>query len=209
MTDLATLKAEVADDVARSDLTAAIAAAITEAIDFYCDHPFWFTRDRDATFPTVASQSTYSSSDDADIGTFYRLKRVYLEDGGNVYDLREMDITEWQDLQDVATEARPYAYARLNDQYYFYPTPDSAYTVRMIGHKQIAAPASDSEASNPWMNEGYQLIRSRAVKNIYAKKIRSYQDAQIWDIEEERQFDRLIRTSNKKVGSGMIEAAAF
>ena len=209
MTDLATLKSTIADDLARTDLTAAIASEITAAIEYYQFHPFWFTKDRDATFSTVADQVEYTSSDDADIGTFYRLIAVYLEDGSNLYDLREMDVTEWQGLQDVTSSARPYAYSRFNESYLLYPTPNDAYTVRLIGHQKVAAPASDDETGNPWMNEASELIRARAVKNIYAKKLRSYRDGQIWQMEESNQLERLTVESNRKVGTGKITAMAF
>jgi hypothetical protein len=209
MTTLATLKAEIADDLARSDLTTAIAEAITEAIEFYQPQPFWFTEDRDATFATVSGTSEYTSTEDSDIGQFYRLDNVFLVDGSQIYDMREISIGMWQDYQDVSTNARPYNFARYQESYFLYPTPDAAYTVRLVGHRKIAAPASDEEADNVWMTKAYQLIRARAVKNIFGKKIRAYNHAQVWQMEEERQLDRLYEESARRTSTGKIKATWF
>ena len=209
MTDLTTLKAEVADDLARSDLTSAIAEAITEAIEYYQPEPFWFTEDRDATFATVSGTSEYTSTEDADIGQFYRLDSVILVDGTQRYPMTEFSVSEWEDYQDVASNARPYNFARYQESYFLYPTPDAAYTIRLTGHRKIAAPASDGEADNVWMTDAYQLIRARAVKNIFAKKIRSYNDAQMWQIEETRQLDRLYEETARRTSTGKIKATSF
>jgi len=209
MTTLATLKAEVADDLSRSDLTTAIAEAITEAIEYYQPEPFWFTDSRDATFATVADTKEYTSTEDTDIGQFYRLDDVFLEDGTNIYELREIAISTWQDYQDVAASARPYSFARFQESYFLYPTPAAVYTVRLIGHRKIAAPASDVEADNVWMTNGYQLIRARAVKNVYGKKLRDYEDAAIWQSEEDRQLNRLFVEGSKRTSTGVIRATAF
>ncbi len=43
----------------------------------------------------------------------------------------------------------------------------SNWTLRVAGNYHIAAPASDIEAGNPWMNAAETLIRSRAKYELF------------------------------------------
>ena len=164
MTTLDTLKARIADDIARSDVTSPIADAITDAINHYKGERFYFNESRTATFATVADQETYTSSDDADIPLYIDLDGVWVEDSTNNYKLRQYDIVEMEDLIPVsgATSGRPYAFSYFNQSFRLYPVPDQAYTVRPVGHLEVAAPATGSEADNVWMTEAFELLRCRA-----------------------------------------------
>ena len=53
--DLAAMKARIADEFARDDLTEQIALAIVDAIKFYKDQRFEFNESRDITFATAPS----------------------------------------------------------------------------------------------------------------------------------------------------------
>lgn len=71
MTTLALLKAEIADDLDRTDLTTAIASEITKAIGFFQDTRFWFNETRDCVIATAANQRLYS--DEGVEGIVYRV----------------------------------------------------------------------------------------------------------------------------------------
>lgn len=211
MTLLSTLKAEIADDLARSDLTTRIAAAINAAIDHYQEERFFFNETRAATFATVAAQSRYTSSDDADIPLFLELDDFFIEDSTNSYDLGEpSDPAELEFLLGQAPgSARPFMYARLDDGFILYPPPDIVYTVRPIGHIEVAAPATDSEADNPWMTKAYQLIRCRAEGYLYRHVIKSPQKADIAAASEASALQALRGKTSRKRATGRIKPTLF
>lgn len=164
MTTLAALKARIVDDLNRSDLTTQIADAINDAIDFYEEQRFYFNETRASTFATVSAQSTYTSSDDADIPLWVALDAVYITDSNSeTYELDPIDpvIIEAY-LDNSASSGRPRVYSYYEQSFRFHPIPNAVFTVRPLGVIKKAAPATDSEASNVWMVDAFELIRCRA-----------------------------------------------
>src|SRR6188768_957361 len=107
------LKAQIADDLARSDLTQQIEDAIYNAIMQRKVKRFYFNETRTATFVTVAAQSEYASSDDADIPLFLELDEVFVTDSsGSVVPIEPEDPARltWL-LGNGAASGRPYCYA--------------------------------------------------------------------------------------------------
>lgn len=211
MTTLTALKAEVADDLARTDLTSQIATAITAAITFYKPYRFYFTESRTDTFITVEDQSTYSSSDDTDIPLFAKLDAVFLTDSdSNVYQLRWCHPTEIElSLDTGASTSRPTEYTYFGKTFRFYPIPDASYTIRPMGVIEKAAPATDGEADNVWMTDGYQLIKARAKSQLYRHVIRQLDKAQDMEREEQMELTRLRGRGAMMMGSGIIQATQF
>lgn len=210
MSDLATLKAEIADDLDRTDLTASIAASITKAIRYFQAQRFYFNVTRDKTFATVASQSVYSSSDDADIPEFIEFDAIHVTNGGRRTPLVPIDIERWEYLTDnSAASGEPYSYAYYNMQLHLYPVPDQAYTVRMLGHYKVSAPASDAEANNVWMTEAYNLIRSRVCADLAVRKIRDVDLARMMIQAETLEMSRLMGETNKRGRLGEIVPTQF
>ena len=73
------------------------ATAITAAITFYKTTRFWFNETRASTFLTVDGQSTYTSSDDADIPLWFSLDEVFLTDSSaERFRLRRADPTDME-----------------------------------------------------------------------------------------------------------------
>lgn len=210
MSTLALLKAEIADDLARSDLTSQIASAISSAIAFYKPGRFFFNETRDATFATVADQSRYTSDDDADIPLFLKLDGVFLEDDGQSYWLHRNEPVELESLLDGnATGGRPVSYAYFNRSFWLYPVPDGVYTVRPIGQIEKAAPASDAETGNVWMTNAYELIRCRAKRYLFQHIIKDPAQASMMGAFESKALASLMVGTTQRVASGMIRKTEF
>lgn len=175
---LAGLKSKIADDLARSDLSTQIDDAVETSIKFFQKRRFWFNETRTATFATVANQSAYSSSDDADIPLFLDLDAVFLADSSD--NRFELDRIEAEDMHELlgngAGTGQPVFYAYFDKKFLLYPIPDAAYTITPMGHIEVAAPASDDEADNVWMVEGFEMIRSHAKAYLYTHVIKNAPD---------------------------------
>lgn len=211
MTTLAALKALIADDLKRSDLTGQIAAGITSAIEFYQPRRFYFNETRDSTFVTVADQSRYTSSDDTDIPKWVKLDDMFLEDSSSIrYCLaRVSPIGMEHSLDASAATGRPSEYAYYQQSFWLYPIPDAVYTVRPMGVIKKDAPASDSETDNVWMTDGFELIRCAAKRYIGMHTIIDPQLLNNASAGEQVALQRLTMETSMKVGSGIIEPTIF
>lgn len=158
------LIATIADDLARVDLTTQIGDAIDTAIKFYQNVRFFFNETRTASFVTVAAQSTYTVSDDADIPLWVTLDEVYLIQSTSTWCLDRWDPIEMEFylVSSGAASGRPYAYAYFEESFRLYPVPDAVYTIKPMGVIKKDVPTSDGDTTNVWINNAYELLRCRA-----------------------------------------------
>jgi hypothetical protein len=207
---LSDLKARITDDLARSDLTSQIAAAITDAITHYQDARFYFNETRNVTFSTVAGQQIYTGSDVPEIPKFTVLDAVYVTVSGTVYDICREYPQEIETLSDSsATRGQPWSYSYFDQSIRFYPIPDQAYPVRIQGHIRLDAPASDGDGNNAWMNEAFELIRCRAKRLLAAHVIKDMELLQVMDAMETSAFERLVAATSRRIATGHIVPTQF
>lgn len=203
MTTLAVMKARIAAETTRDDLDDAIASEITSAINFYRGKRFWFTEQSTGrTFNTSNGQSEYSGSGGVDIANLIRIDSITVIDNGQVYPLTlttpqaiEIMINSTGALGDVPTY-----YSYYEQKLRFYPIPDGVYPVKIMGVYRVDAPASDSEADNPWMTDAEELIRSRAKRNLYLNSMLGTEPGMIQTMKlmEDEAYDRLrVETSSR------------
>ena len=210
MSTLTALKARIADDIARSDLTSQIANAISDSITYYKNKRFYFNETRSATFATVDGQSSYSSSDDADIPLFNELDEVFLETSTSKFRLRRRDPKEVEFLLDpTASEGQPTEYSYFARNFRLYPTPDAVYTIRPMGFIEVAAPATDDEADNVWMVNCFELLRCHAKVLLYIHVIKSTEQAALFSEAERAALAVLRQAGGQRMGIGRIESTDF
>jgi len=163
MTTQTIMKARIADELARSDLTSQIAYAISDAIAAYQNERFFFNESRAITITTVANQEFYDSSDAAAFANLQKIDYVTIYYGDQPYQLvaDTPERMEWASTNGTST-GQPAWYCYYNQQLRLYPIPADARTLRIAGSIKVAAPATDGEADNPWMTHAERLIRSRA-----------------------------------------------
>jgi len=206
MTTLAIMKARIADDLARSDLENQIASAINTAIEAYQTERFFFNETRTVTFPTVASQDFYGADDNSNIPDLLNIDwMTILISAGNQWDLeyRRPEVIDY-DAGNTSSIGQPYDYTYYEQQIRLYPTPNQVWTVRVNGQIVKAAPASDDEASNPWMTYCERMIRSRAKLELASHVLRDKDMANTMRGAEIEAFDQLKRRTNRQVSNGKI-----
>lgn len=209
MSTLATMKSRIADELMRSDLTSQIASAISEAIEFYQKQRFYWNELNNATFPTIAGQADYTATQEVYIPIAYDLDDVFILVSGNEYRVKRIDPTRWRILNNASTQGQPYQYQYFNRVMSFYPIPDQAYTIRLVGHFKIDAPASDAEASNPWMVDAEALIRHRAKMILYRDVVLDEKQAAMCSQAEMEQLVIQRALTSSMTRNGLIEPMAF
>lgn len=173
----ADMKARIALEIARDDLDQEIADAISTAISAYQQDRFRFNEPAlvDApTFNTVVGRTTYTSVDNANIGTLYAIDMLSFTDaGGNTFSIRRDDSLDVRLESWPNQTGQPEGFTYRGNKIQLYPSPDKAYVVNIDGLTFVAEPASDVEDNNPWMNEGERLIRCRAKYEIAIHRTRN------------------------------------
>jgi hypothetical protein len=212
MTTLAVMKSRIADELARTDLTSQIALAITDAIAAYTGERWWFNESRTTvSFSTVDGQEFYTSSDDADIANIRRMDYCVLYVGN---DVRRLEYRCPEDMECLSVngtqEGTPWSYGWFDNKIRLYPVPDAVYTIRIAAHVKVAAPASDSEASNPWMTDAERLIRSRAKLELAIHVLKDDDTAARMSEAVREAWSDLKSTTNMLFsGDGRIRAMEF
>ena len=158
------MKARIASELHRDDLTTQIAAAITSAIAFYRSSRFEFN-EQQASFSTVASQEAYTTATiPDDIG---KIDSVRITVNSHRYLLDPISLTKLQALSSTtAATGAPVAFAWYAQQLYLNPIPDAVYSVLVSYQQRKDAPTSDDDTATIWTNQCEALIRACAKKFI-------------------------------------------
>lgn len=166
MGTLAELKARIASELNRTDLTSYIADRIDRAIEFYASRRFWFNEST-GTATTVASQSTVAAPTGLRI-----IDRMFITIGGEKYDLDEQspaDIIDW--LGSNPGTGQPTDFSRSGSTLTLYRTPNDAYTITAVGIFDLAA--LDDADSNAWTTEAEDLIANHVIEHTARIKTRN------------------------------------
>lgn len=170
MATLGELKARIANECDRDDLTSEIADRINRAIEYYADTRFHWNED-------IATVTTTADDEYVAIPTGLRREDangVFVEVGGYKYPLEKKDrtyIQYWQATQNI--KGQPVEFAYESGQWRLFPTPNAEYTITVLGIYDVAAPADD-DSSNAWTNYAEDLIAAR-VRYLIARDV-TYDD---------------------------------
>lgn len=207
-----------------ADMTSPIAKAILDAIAIYQKDRFRISDIDPGTPPslnTVAGQSVYNLSANANISTIYRIDYLNVLVGST---LEQMTRRTAEDIhllnQQNQQSGQPTDYAYEGNKLLFYPIPSQVWQIFIGGHVQIAAPATLNEADNPWMNWAERLIRAQAKYELATHVTRNPSMASAMSPDPDggpngkpgeawRAWRRLKNESNKIKSTGRIRAMQF
>jgi hypothetical protein len=211
MTTLGKLKTDIAEELARTDLTSGIAKAIAGAIRHYRRTRFYFNVLESIEFDTVEDQSTYDKSDLAEIANIIRIDNVFLvkDDGTDELDRKKPAEIELM-LPANVTSSVPGYYSYENQKLRIAAPPNSDdYVIRVFGQVWIDAPEADDTADNPWMIEAYDLLKYRAKASLYADYMEDLGMAQPMSAAEQEQLRTLEGETNMRASTGFVEPTQF
>jgi hypothetical protein len=160
--DYTALQARIADELARTDLTSQIALEILTAIRHYEQQRFWFDEAR-ATASTVASQAYLAVPTD-----MIAVDTLTITYNSHPYELSQRS---WEWYRGIGggdssiTTAVPTDFTYYADQLWFYPVPNSTYTLTLAYLKQLTALSAGAD-SNAWTANGEEMIRARAKASV-------------------------------------------
>lgn len=206
MGTLSQLKARIATDLVRDDLTAEIANAIDDAIRQRESERFWFNQTRSLTLTTVNAQGDYGAADLAAIPNMVRLDALFMTDAGTM--LYPLDRFEPRDFECLpACAGRPTAFTFIDDTIRLWPVPNAAYTLRLHAHRRLDALADGD--SNAWTTEAVDLIRETAKGFLYSDPLRDMEGMQVANGKAELALGNLRRETSARISTGVIRPSDF
>lgn len=198
---LGNLKARIADELARSDLTSQIGLAITDAIKEASANRFWFNEVRGLVVNLVSGQETYTSDD---ISSITEIDAAWINVGGqrrNLYVGNSFDIDMAVDGTPPLGE--PDTIARYGNGLRLYPVPQQAYVLTLDGVTSLNA-LTDDGMSNAWTVDAEKLIRSIAKRELYAHVIQDAEAATGMDTLAQRYLNELLDKTGTRTATGRM-----
>jgi hypothetical protein len=210
MTTRSDIEAEIADDLARTDLTSQITAAVNTAIRSYRFERLGFNE---------AYKVTATLSTSADVMTlasisvrFRKLDRLRIvRAAGDYLDLYHRDYDWIMSRQDVRVVCQPAEYAVYNNAIHFDSMADQDYTILLDGIKELGNPSASYSAgdTSAWFNDGRELIRHRAKRELYANVLKDMELAAAAGAAE-KEAHRIIKAElGEQISTGFIRPTEF
>lgn len=207
MSNLGDLRAQVEDDLARSDLTTQIESAIKQAVRSYETDRFWFN---EVSGSTVTLSSSVAMIDLATLSpTWMKLDRVRRKLSDNNYvDLIPRDYAYIMASQDTALLTTPLEYCIYGNAIQFDCRAAADTTLVLDGVRRISTASASTDAS-AWFNEGVDLIRARTKKDIALHVIMDADLTTAMDAAERLAYSTLKGRTNRLKTSGFIRGSDF
>jgi hypothetical protein len=211
MTTRSDIEAQIADDLARSDLASQITAAVNTAIRSYRFERLGFNE---------AYKVTATLSTSADVMTlasisvrFRKLDRVRIvRAAGDYLDLYHRDYDWIMFRQDVRVVCQPVEYAVYNSAIHFDSMADQDYTLLLDGLKELGSAASASYSAgdtSAWFNDARELIRHRAKRELYANVLKDMELAAAAGAAEKEALRILKAEIGEQISTGFIRPTEF
>ncbi len=196
--------AQVANDLARTNLNAEIGEEINAAIREFDTKRVWFNESRDLTFNTVAAQAEYTVSDNANIPNLIRIDGMFSTLNSNdKWLLKPMDKVQREWLTPPNDPGRPTWYTFTNKVLTLWPVPDAVYQIRVMGWYRLSALAIDSD-TNIWTEEAADLLRHSARHRLLLNVIQDEAGAGLAKVAEERAWGAIERETILRTNAGTI-----
>ena len=199
------LKAQLASDLRRSNLTIEIAQAILDAIQDHETERFYWNETEIYTLSTVAGTDTYAITPQAPIQEFVKIDMVRAQVGNTWYTLCRQTADDMEISYSVSSSGQPYDWSIHGNELRLFPLPNAVFPIKIFGHYRIVPLAVDTD-SNAWTNAGKNLIRYSALKRLYLYPIRDRDQVQMAEGAEQRELDYLRRETDRRTRSGIMRA---
>lgn len=187
-----------------------IQLAILDAVSLWDGERFYFNEYRTTgAFSTVAGQEFYTSSDWADIATIGHIDKLSVLISGNRYFMWPRTEEYMEDISiNPSWRGQPVDYAYYNFQLRFYPIPDNAYPVNVLGTKSFAALSSNSD-SNVWTTEAEAMIRATAKMYLYRDTLQDDGRAQAMANAMQGEYSSLKGNTFRKAATTRMKPTMF
>jgi hypothetical protein len=189
------MQTAIAGELARSDLRDEIQREINNAISFYGNKAFWFNEASMAAIVTVQGQRYYP------LPTNFASVLDVLSTLGNYTYRLEPRTEQYLDQVDWGNDfwsGYPTDYSFWNGQIRLFPPPQGGLSVTVKGTAILSPqPLVNDSDTNAWLTSAEELIRTRAVRQLYGRYIR---DPEQYSLYTQLEKEALSNLHEKNVG---------
>lgn len=208
----ADIEAQVADDLARTDLSTQIGTAMDWALTYYSDDRFFFNEVTHATATLSSSVNFMPLTIPPMPYKFLKFDRIRASINGLFYEVIPSDYDLIMGWQDGNTFDRPCYYCIHGDKIQFDVGADQNYAMDFdglvsLGTGDTATFTAASEAA--WFNVGGELIRSAIKRNLYGHLLKDERMASMAVEAEQDAYSMLKGMTTRKKSSGFIKPRWF
>lgn len=192
------LAGQIIAEIGRGDtsLTDTVKLHIQHAIRKYQRERFWFN-EASGSISITSSTASYNWPTG-----FIQADSVTLTANSNRYQLEVMSFSDMDAIDSGRYFGRPSSYAIFNQQFRFYPVPDTSFSVT-VKYQRILTTLSATSDTNAWTNEAQNLISAAVRKALYATYYKDPESAQIEDMREREELEALKAQTDKTSGTGL------
>ena len=217
MTTFLDVRDRVADQLARSDLSAQIDREIQLAITRYNRRVTWLHEVRAVTLTSVAAQAWYSSVDVSTGAGPQDVAGRTAVDVSDIQSVRYMRTADYDDLKQVrysdferffdttGSAGRTSYFTLYAGQIGLWPVPAGVETFTMSVVCKPVVPSSAADTS-VWFDQAQELIENAAASAICRKFLSDGERAQAFKVFEDAAWDELLAESNQKAATGRIRS---
>lgn len=189
------MQTAIAGELARSDLTTEIQREVNNAINFYGNKAFWFNEASMANITTVQGQRYYT------LPTNFASVLDVLSTLGNYTYRLEPRTEQYLDQVDWGNDfwsGYPTDFSFWNGQIRLFPPPQGGIPVTVKGTVILSPqPLVNDADTNAWLTSAEELIRTRAVRQLYGRYIR---DPEQYALYTQLEKEALSNLHEKNVG---------
>lgn len=208
MGTLAQLKARIASDLTRDDLTTQIADVIGDAIKYHQRERFWFNTTRTKTFNTVPGQVEYSAAALDIIPNIVRIDAIFLPQNQSIYPLDRYEPGDFEFLEGGSTGGgKPTSYTYIDQAIRLWPTPNAVFQMRLHCFYKLPYPADGD--TNAWTDDAEELIRTHAKMMLYLDLLEDDENASRMQNKIPVLLEALRRETSSRTSTGVLQGTDF
>lgn len=205
------IEAQIADDLARSDLSTQITNGVNAAIRAYRFERLGFNEAYRVTATASVSVDFLALSDVS--VRFRKIDRLRLiRDAGDYLDLYRRDYDWIMSRQDPRVLSMPIEYAVYNNTIQFDCIADQTYTLLLDGVKELGTGTTASFSAgdaSAWFNDARELVRHRAKREVYAHVLKDMELASAAASAEKDAYNILKAELGEVATTGLIRPTEF
>lgn len=196
------LTARIARELHRStDGTFAleIREAIEQAINTYSNEPFSFLQAVSTGRTTTADQQQDSLPSD-----LVRLDQVTVTFSNRAYPAEPIGFDQMLYLTSTpSVTSRPYRYSLYDDQIWWYPIPDAAYTNTLYYIQQLTE-MTEPDDTNAWITDGQRLLLNAVLADLGPLADAPLPKIQLYERRRDEALQDLRRDAHGRTALGII-----
>lgn len=218
MSTFGVMKARIAKEMKRGELTAsatAVQSAVLDSIKFFEARRWAWNQFLDETHTTTADDPYVTLTATLQVVKFDSVKAII---GTRDYPLTpatwiaidSVDSGQWSGYPEYYTEYDVDNAGSTQQRLRLYPIPNDAYTMKLSGLRKLpeVSASATANATNAWMVIAEEMVRCRAKGYLFRDELRAPQNAQHMFGEAERKATELRRETRQRQGSNRIRATS-